>query len=196
MRWIVRNLDLVLRRLTGVIEYWDDPQCLFRIQRGRAPRELRLSDGSVVPAGAPVIILHLWNEQLPQIGPSGADLAWALEVGRRLRLSLRALAEVAQSDKRFQDGLALGGVTVLAPLGTAAGGTRLLQRLGFDVMPHPPNVFGRFGMLVDNLYVWGLMWTFNKGTLGTKRFSELERTEIWMSRRTLLERHGRPAETS
>jgi hypothetical protein len=45
MRFLIRRLDQLLRWLTGVFEYWDDPECMFRARLTRAPRPLSVPRG-------------------------------------------------------------------------------------------------------------------------------------------------------
>jgi len=92
MRGLVRLLDGLLRRACGIVEFCDDLQCLLRVQLARCPRPLRLSDGTEVQRGESVLMLHLWNEHVPPIGPAGPDLLWAAGVHWRLIRSLRHVA--------------------------------------------------------------------------------------------------------
>jgi hypothetical protein len=191
MRAFIKFLDYLIRRASGVIEYCDDPQCIFRVQLAPAPHPVQLSDGTTIPAGAPVLLLHLWNEHIPPIDPAGPDLAWALQTERRLRRSLRRLAEWLTSNPACQDVQAIGGVTVLLSPDGQDGSAQLLRRLGFEFFPcHNP--LGKFGEFWENLYTWWLMWAFNPASLRGRRLLHLQRTEIWMSRQTFLARHGRP----
>lgn len=65
LRALVRALDAFLRRRKGVFEFCDDPDCRLRLQVAPAPNDLQLEDVTV-PAGQPVLILHLRNESLPR----------------------------------------------------------------------------------------------------------------------------------
>jgi hypothetical protein len=71
-----------LRSAQGVFEYWDDPDCLFRVQIAQAGHSIRLPDRDI-PAGAQVLMLHLWNEHTPRFPPDGASLAEAVR-GQRM----------------------------------------------------------------------------------------------------------------
>ena len=188
MRRLIRGFDGLLRRLYGVVEFCDDPLCLFRIQPARYPRSLRLSDGTEVRPGEPVLILHLWNEHIPPLSPDGPDLLWAVQVRRRLLRSLHRLAALVASDPGLTGVKAVGGVTVLIPL-DGEGPARLMTRLGFDVVTRPRSWLRGFGEFWENLYAWALMWAFNAPTLRRKQLLRLRRTEVWMSRQRLLERY-------
>lgn len=40
------------------------------------------------------------------------------------------------------------------------------------------------------LYSWWLMWTFDPNTLRRKRFRKMARSDLWMTRDTLMGRYG------
>ncbi len=164
MRAFIKFLDHLIRRASGVFEFTDDPECIFRVQIAPAPHPVTLSDGTHIPAGAPVLWLHLWNEHVPRIGPAGPDLSWALRTERMLLRSLRRLAEWMSASPQASAVQAIGGITVLASPAGDAGGERLLRRLGFELHPHR-NPLGRFGEFWENLYTWWLMWSFNPASL-------------------------------
>lgn len=190
MRTLIRGLDRLLRRAQGVVEFCDDPQCLFRIQRGYCPRPMRLSDGTALQPGEPIVFFHLWNEHVPPLNAAGADLPWAAKARRMLLHSMRLLAKAVATDPALAEARAIAGVSALTPLQDESGATQLMRRLGFDVLPRPPGPLGRFGLFWENLYTWALMWTFNMATLRSKQLLRMERNELWMSRRRLLERYG------
>jgi hypothetical protein len=184
MRRVIRAFDRVLRRTLGVREFDADPQCLLRIRLTRARRALPLP-GAVVPAGARVVELHLWNERIPPMASQGADVAWAASVGRRFLHSLRLLARYVQEEPGLREARALGGATVLAPRSSQG----LTTRLGFQSLPyHHP--LGRFAEFWENAYTWALMWTFNRSSLQKRSLLHLRRSEIWMTAEDFLSRYG------
>jgi len=187
VRFLIRQLDRLIRQVIGVFEFCDGPECIFRLQWGYAWHDLRLSDGTVVGRGDPVLLLHLWNEHVPPMGAAGPDLAWAVAVRRMLLFSLRRLARWLIETPQRSPVRAIGGVTILAS--PEEGGARLLERLGFEVFPHR-SPLGRFGEYWENFYVWWLMWTYNAASLRQRRLLNLHRAEIWLSTQTLLERYG------
>lgn len=188
MRSIVRLLDRSLRRAQGVFEYWDDPDCMFRVSHGRAPHPISLPDGEI-PDGAKVLLLHFWNEHMPQIPPEGPDITMAIRGARMLKASFGALAREVQHNPRLTEVRAVGGAGVLIYPDAGPGAEKLLRRLGFSIFPyrHP---LGRFGEFWENLYTWGLIWTFNKVSLRQRRLLRLSRSELWMSTETLVRLHG------
>ena len=188
MRALVQAFDRLLCRATGVFEFCDDPECLLRLQWGQAPRDLSLSDGTRVRAGAPVLMLHLWNEHLPHPSANGPDLRWAARVHRMLTRSLEEVARWLAAHPQGDRVEAVGGITVLA-LSADGRPTPLIQHLGFDVFPYR-RALGRFGEFWENFYTWAIMWTFNPASLQGRSLLRLRRAEIWMSRDAFLRRYG------
>ncbi|MCS7178381.1 MAG: hypothetical protein RML46_04610 [Anaerolineae bacterium] len=188
MRALVRAFDRLLCRATGVFEFCDHPECLVRLQWARAPHDLSLSDGTRVHAGAPVLMLHLWNEHLPRPSPGGPDLAWASRIHRMLVRSFREVARWLMEQPHGEQVEAIGGITVLA-LSDDGHPTPLVRHLGFDILPYR-RALGRFGEFWENLYTWAIMWTFNPLSLQRRSLLRLRRAEIWISRQAFLGRYG------
>ena len=188
MRSVIRLLDRFLRRAQGVFEYWDDPDCLFRASFGHAPHQISLPDGEI-PDGAKVLLLHFWNEHMPHIPPEGPNLNLAMRGARMLKASFRALAREVQRNPALADAKAVGGAGVLVYPDAGPGAEKLLRRLGFSIFPyrHP---LGRFGEFWENLFTWGLIWTFNEVSLRQRHLLRLDRSELWMSMDTLVHLHG------
>ena len=188
MRAFIRLIDAAVRRARGVFTFCEQEDCLLRLQLSRAGHELRFP-GCRVPPGVPVLELHLWNEHVPPLPPSGPDLAWATKMRRLFLHSLRAVGRQMGRDRRLVSVRAVGGVTGLLSLDGNSGGVAGFERLGFTVLPyHHPR--GRFGEFWDNLYAWWLMWAFNPVSLRSRRFSGLQRVEIWMPAEEFLSRYG------
>ncbi len=188
MRWLIRRFDALLRRANGVYEFWPDPDCVLRLQRARAPHELRFPTHSVLP-GEQVLGLHLRNEQVPPLPQEGPDLAWAARMRRLFVASLRAVARELERDPRLAGARALGGATVLLGAGEDAASVRLMRRLGFTIWPYRTRL-GRFGEFWENLYTWGLMWAYNPASLRGRRLLDLRRMEMWMPVEELRRRYG------
>lgn len=189
MQRLIRSFDAFLRRAFGIFEFDDDPNGLLRVRIIRAPHQIILPDGRV-PAGAPVIELHLWNEHMPQIGDQGPDLAWAVELRRRLIGSFRSLARQVKDEPRFSSIQAVGGATLLAVPSSGEGIAALFPRLGFTVFPCR-GPLGRFGEFWANLYLWSLIWTYNRGSVRQHSLRDVQRSEIWMSAEDFLSRYDR-----
>jgi hypothetical protein len=188
MRGLIRRLDAFLRRVKGVFEFCDAPDCLLRLAVGEAPRTLDLGN-TVVAQGEPILELHLWNEHLPSPPPSGPDLTWATRLARLWVGSLRRAARYMRQDPRLAGVRAVRGVTVLIAPRDHPGGVHLMERLGFTVMPYR-GPLGRFGEFWENLYTWGVMWAFNAVSLQGRQLIRLQRTEIWMPAEEFLRRYA------
>ena len=188
MRSIIRLLDRFLRWAQGVFEYWDDPDCMFRASFGQAPHPISLPEGEI-PDGAKVLLLHFWNEHMPHIPPEGPNITLAMRGARMLKASFRALALEVQCSPELSDVRAVGGAGVLLYPDAGPGAEKLLRRLGFSIFPyrHP---LGRFGEFWENLFTWGLIWTFNEVSLRQRHLLRLDRSELWMSTDTLVRLHG------
>jgi len=189
MRALIRRFDGLIRRASGVFEFCDRAECLLRLQVARAPHDLHLPGGTLVRAGDPVLMLHLWNEHVPPMGPAGPDLAWAARVYRMWLHSLRAVAHWLADEPGLADMRAVGGMTVLITPGDRGSGLRLMRHLGFDVIPYR-SPLGRFGEFWENFYAWWLMWAFNAASLRRRRLLHLRRAEVWISVSELLGRYG------
>lgn len=188
MRMLIRGFDRFLRLAEGVFEFCNDVNCLFRLRLTHSVHVLPLPGGKV-PAGVPVLELHFWNEHIPRIPPDGPDFTWARQLSRMVIVSLQAVARYMQQDARLAGVRAVGGITVLLPIGSPAGGEKLMRRLGFIILPyHHP--LGRFGGFWENLYTWALMWTFNAVSLRQRQLLRLHRTEVWMSAEEFQRRYG------
>lgn len=190
MRFLVYGLDALLRRAYGVFEFCQDPECLLRLQVAKAPRPLPLR-GQIVAAGTPVLVLHLWNEHLPRIPPSGPDLAWAKAAQRAFLRSLQAAAMYLQCQPHLKDVGAVGGCTALLFTAGRHGGSRLMERLGFTILPYG-GPLGRFGEFWENFYSWMLIWAYNPAGLRYRSLFKLRRAEIWMLREDFIRRFGHP----
>lgn len=190
MHTLIRRFDAFVIRVSQVFEFCHDPDCLLRLQLAQASHAIPLPDGSI-PAGAPVLTLHFWNEHMPAIPDSGPDLAWGKRTVRLFLRSLDAVASYLQNQPGLDSVQAIGGVTILLIPGDPGGGETLAKRFGFTVLPYH-NPLGRFGEFWENLYTWALIWTYNPVSLKYHRLSQIRRSEIWMSRVEFLRRYGWP----
>ena len=188
MRSLIRGFDGFLRGRYGVFEFSDDPACLLRLQDSRTDHDLFLPQGSF-PSGTRAVLLHLWNEHTPRLPDGGADLVYARRLRRDLIRSFQSVARYLQTAEAFRSAELIGGVTVLAPLGAADGGTSMLRGMGFSVLPYH-NPLGRFGEFWENFYTWGLMWTFNPSSLRWQSLWRLKRSEFWTPFQDFIKRYG------
>lgn len=188
MRALVRFIDSTLRRAQHVYEFTDDPKCILRIQVTRASRPLHLQ-GQTVDKGEPVLFLHLWNEHVPIIPAAGPDLDWAMKMRRTFVHSLYGVGRQLVQDPRLANIRAVGGPTgVLVP--GASSAAKLMERLGFEVMPYHV-LTGRFGEFWQNLFSYGLMYTFQPASFRHRHLFKVQRTEMWTTLGKFLSLYGK-----
>jgi hypothetical protein len=170
---------------------------MLRVGVARAEADMAFSDGTLLRAGEPVGVLHLWNEHIATIPTAGPDLRWAMELRDSMAFSLRQLAEAAKSDPRLSQTKAFGGTAVFVSRHGTAQVARLAARYGFDwIRTGPPRTPARrVHDFFENFLVLGLQWAFNPAGLRGKRFIR-PREPFWITRATLLAKYGpepRPA---
>jgi hypothetical protein len=188
MRAGVRLIDGILRKSGRVYEFSDDPGCILRIQLKKANHDVSVG-GEKIYRGEQLLVIHIWNERMPKLPREGASLEWALELRRKMIYSFKTLAKEIIKDSRYSHIRALYGVSVLFSFTGHTGGVRMMQRLGFTILPYH-NRLGRFGEFWENLFSWWLMWTYNKASLKNRRFFKLQRTETWITMNEFLKRYG------
>lgn len=189
MRAVIRRFDAFLRRRYGVYEFTQDEDCWLRVSRTPAPHALHFPDVEV-QRGAPVLMVHLWNEHSPPMPSTGPDLAWSLNAMRLFVKSLRAVAREMKANESLTSLPAVGGITVLIDLNNPSGTGGMFGRLGFMIIPYR-SPLGRFGEFWENLYTWALMWTYNPGSLHNRTFLNLRRSEFWMVTDEFMRRFGK-----
>ncbi len=184
----VRFIDNLLSVSQGIKEFTQDPDCILRIQLCRASHTLEL-EGVIIMRGEPVLAIHAWNERMPRLPPAGADLEWALTFRRQVIYSFGLVANRIREDSRYSRVRAVCGSSALFSFTGHSSGMRLMQNLGFTVLPYY-RPLGRFGEFWENLFSWWLMWAYNKTSLRSREFRSLQRTEIWITVDNFLQRYG------
>jgi hypothetical protein len=179
-RALVRRFDELVRRILGVVEFTSDPDCLLRIRLARLPHPVEIGRARL-PAGAPYVEIHLWNEHLPAMPQTGPDFPWAARSARLFVHSMRLLATHLASEPALADSRAVGGTAVLADDPSSIA---LLRRLGFAVADAPTAL----GAFWKDAYSRALIWTFNPASSAGGR--RLRRSEIWMTMESFLARYG------
>ncbi len=186
LRAIIRRFDDWLSVIEGVQPFTDDPRVILRLQDRSFAWDMPLADGVLV-RGSPVLVVHLWNERMPLIGPSGPDLAWALRTERLVVHSFHCVGHHLAGTPRLDGVRAVGGTIAQIRLDGPDGGRALLEHLGFSIFPyHRPA--GAFGEFWENFYSWWLMWTYNPASVAHRNILDLQRNEFWMSRAQFLRR--------
>jgi len=183
-------LDQWLRERQGIYEYTDQPECLFRIQRERAPDSFACSDGTRVHSGDPIIGLHLWNEHVPLMGRSGPTLLWARRTLRALDTSLRELARFLHRRAEYAEVKALYGNMCLGTAAQCEQLGRILQPYGFEVLSgRNSGLYGSLHGLGQNILTAMLIFATNPATLRTALLRRY-RERLILSRATLESRYG------
>lgn len=187
MRLLTRQIDVWLRKSHGIFNLNEDETCLLRLQITTTSHELRFPH-STIPAREPALALHLWNEHIPALPPTGSTVAWAVQMQRLFVQSLHILARRMRMDPSLADVRALGGKTAVLAYGGHDSGEHFVRRLGFTIMPCRKPL-GRFGEFWENLYAWWLMDAFNPASLKGRDFFSLRRTEFWIPADVFLDRY-------
>ncbi|MCZ7663259.1 MAG: hypothetical protein M5U22_10200 [Thermoleophilia bacterium] len=190
-RWGVRLIDAGLSRRLGVFAFCAEEESVLKVSPAPARTGVTLADGRRIPAGTPILALHLWNERLAVLWAERRGLALATALVRRVRFSLRMLEKHLQGIDPGGRIAALHGEIGFIPASKLRGATDLLERLGFEVRPRmtPGLRFWR-GAFWQTLYSWWLMWTFGPVGLRTRTFRDMARVEVWMSREALAHLYG------
>lgn len=189
---VVGAVDTVLRAYHGIVEYTDDPDCVFRIGLVPARDAITLSDGTKIAPDEPVGSLHLWNENLPPYTNGGPDLAWATDMRRRVLRSLQLLADYVEREPSWRGVPALlGDATLSRRLGDTQI-RRLAGRYGFERIEAPLSLLGQLHFIGNCFNAWALTRAFNPVALERQAFLR-GHCEVWISCRRLIERYGRAA---
>lgn len=186
----VRQVDHALRHHFGIREFTCDEDCIFRVSPSAAGEAVRLSDGTEIRPGDPLLQLHLWNEHLPHMR-QGPNAGWANRFRRAMHGSLVRLAAHVMASPDCADIRAFYG---FPPFGSRIGAVQMVrtaQRFGFDVLNlrTPFNLRDRCHEVLDSMLLWGLAYTFNPGALRGKSLIR-HRYQLWISRTKLLALYG------
>ncbi len=187
---MIHAIDRLVRRRSGVFEFCENPDCLFRVSVGIAAYPLHVPGGEI-PAGERILELHFWNEHIPPLPSTGPSLSWAVRFRRLVAVSTHCLAQAMRNDPRLAGVRAVGGVTPLFTPGDGSAAEGIFRRLGFAVTPHR-NPLGRFMEFWEEVYAWLLMWTFTGKNQKRPSLRTLRRSDFWMSADRFLRLYGDP----
>ena len=184
-------LDKWLQRRQGVVEYSAHPQCVFRMQVGRAHRQLLLRDGTPLRRGQRIVHLHLWNEHIPPVPTTGTTIRWARRMQHGMAVALRELAKYLAARPELAD---VAVICADVPCGTQSQAHQLstiMGHYGFETIPEEEPVplleqLHRFG---DNILISLLVLAQNSVALRADTLRRV-RVPIYLSRRGLAERFG------
>lgn len=185
----VFGLDRWLRQRQGVLEYTDNPDCVFRIQRARAEAPLVLSDGTRIAPGDAVLNLHLWNEQFPAMGPDGATMRWARAVAGAIDLSLRELALHLRWMRDLDDVVALRADMRLGTTDRSGQLARISSRYGFEAACAAVDEHGAIQRLGENIFLVLLVLATNPAALRAPVLWR-DHTLVYLSRSSLEQRYA------
>ena len=186
---LTRYFDWLQRRLRNIREFSADPECIYRLSIGSAPRDTTLTDGTRFRRGEPIGILHIWGDHIPKISPSGITLDWATHMSRALRKSNRLLARYVADEQSLRSLPAFGNDAFLF---YTKATVLLLERVGFTVQEQVPadGLWERFRLQIVCRWTWLLRRAFNQQSVRDLKPSDLQYRPIWLSRRVLLEKYG------
>jgi hypothetical protein len=190
VRAVIRRFDLCLSRALKIFRFTDAEDCLLRLQITTARNQVHLPR-HCVQAGETVLAIHLWNEHVPPLARGGSDLAWAARTGRLFLQSLHAAGKYVCGHPELAGLPAVCGATAVFSPFQRSGGSELMRRLGFTVLPYR-GPLGRFGEFWENFYSWWIIWAYNPAGLRRRRFGDLRRAEIWMPMDEFISRYGEP----
>ena len=191
-RVMVLALDALLRQVLHVFEFSRDEECILRLSISKSESDVTLADGTRIYCGDPIGEIHLWNEHIPPIPGSGADLAWARAFGRRWARSLAELAAYVDTDPRCRRIKAFRAVTSVGSGYPSMQMGRIVGRWGLQLLrkDQPSSVWGRFAGWWEHMYGVALIWAFNPSRHKPRDLQDLSRDQLWISRDVLLSMHG------
>lgn len=189
LEYAVFGLDRWLRRRQGVYEYCTHQDCLFRIQRAHADEAVILSDGTRIVAGAPLLVLHLWNEHMPVIAQNGATIAWARTISRAIDRSLRDLARYLANEPALDDVVALRADMRLGAADDIAQLVRIAKHYGFEEPRAAHDHEGTLHRFGDNILIFLLVMATNPAAIRVPSLSR-DYKPVYLSRAALERRYG------
>jgi hypothetical protein len=184
-------IDDRLRLRDGVYEYTHHQDCIFRIQTIASAEELLLCDGTHLQAGAKLINLHLWNEQIPPMPKGGPTFGWARRMDHAVDISLRELARHLRTRPDLADVAAVCANLTLAPAEREHQVVHIMQRYGFERVSVSDRLSlgERMHRLGENIFISMLVFAHNSAALHADSLRR-DRVLMCLSRRILQHRYG------
>jgi hypothetical protein len=187
---LILRLDNHLKRERGVTELVG-ASGILRVAVVPAEADVRLSDGTFVAEGDPIIELHFAHERMPQAG-EGAGISWGARFGRLLTISFRELAAAADVDPSLKDAKAVIGRLAFAGERNRGDARRFGMRFCLQILetPAPVSIARRIHDFGEDLWLVALTWVFNRGALKGRSVLRM-REDLWMSRDQLIKNFGK-----
>jgi len=185
---LIFALDERLRRRKGVFDY-DDSQCLFRLRLAAAQRSIILQDGVRLNPSDRVLELHFRNENMPQMGPEGATVAWAIRLIKLLDLSLSRLWDFLEDRPDLED---IAAIRAAWPFRSVDRPHRMqwtAHRFGFEVVPETETFGRRLLSIGPNAMGLMLVIASNPKAVHLNRLFQ-KPAVLFLSRRALQQRYG------
>lgn len=191
LEWMVRKLDVALKKYYHIFEYTEEKDCILRLAFARNDQEITLKDGTIANASETIGELHFWNEHIPPITAEGSGLIWALSFQRRLTRSLTELAEYVNRNPDLSNIKAFRGELFFGNRCKVLQMPNSVKRCGFEIVAKDGwnGFWFFFTCFWDIVYNMALVWAFNPESLKDKKLRELKRCRLWMSRRVLLDKY-------
>jgi hypothetical protein len=187
---LILRLDDKLKRDRGVTEFAGHAQSILCIAVVPAEAEARLSDGTVVAVGDPLIEIHFAHQRMPQAA-DGAGIGWGAKFGRLLTVSFCELAAAVQSDPNLKGAKALRARLAFASERNRGDAQRFGVRFGLHTLEPPAtlSMARRVHDFGEDLWLVALTWVFNRGALKGRSVRRM-REDLWMSRDQLIANFG------
>lgn len=182
---LVNAIDRRLRALHQVTEFSKSSQCIFRMEIAASQDHVALTDGTAIRPGDRIIVLHLWNEQIPAFPADGPTLGWALGLSRRLGKSLRELERFLASRPDLADVRAIKAEMTLGAAERREQLLALAAKYGFEPVEAPRrDLLKRLHRVGENILIAMLVLLHNPASF---RWETLRRTctPIFLSRSAL-----------
>lgn len=188
LHYCVRGVDSALRKAMSIGEFCGRPGCIFRVAECSSTELLVLRDGTEICPGDRFGDLHLSNENIGRM----LGAAVGLGVGARFRTafleSLQDLAWHAATDQKMADMKAFRAQVCWLWRSRKDSLDTIIRQCGFSIVSPDPLWFGQVHDALENLLIYGLVWSFNPNGLRRRRPTPV-RLQLWISREELLRRH-------
>lgn len=179
MKALVRRIDDLMQKKLDIVEFCQDPNCVFRVSLDVAHARFELPD-TVIQQGDPIVSLHFWNEQLPSGREYGHNLRWAQQLRRQVFYSHRLLADELDRNPAWRDVRGFLIRTALLPDQPGAFSERKWSRIGYVAFPHQ-NPNGPIVEFWENFWAWMLWHTYQAGTFEVPSLFNIKRRDVWIS---------------